>query len=735
MKFSTKLTLLFTIITTTLTTVLLSIVYIQSSKILERETRLLMKSGVFNVMDTAARFLTTSYHDLKIIADDPVIRSKTATAEEITERLLFYRNTCKKYVSLSFYDLNRIRVADTSGLSIGKQDQMTLFWEETLSKKTSTARDIHIEEPFQEPIIYFASVVKNNEDKEIGVVVARILVNRLFEIAIKIPALYEAKIDIVNNNGLLLYSNYNQKGMLIVNLFEQESMRNRSQNEFVHNILHMQNDHENQIQIFYVEKAYLDFEGNGWTAFFQLPDKIIFAPVHKLLKILVTAILCIFPVILFVVYFFSKLTTRPLTLLKTAVDELAKGNLATPIEIHSKDEIGYLCAAFNKMSKDLIVSMQKEKDVSSNLENLVFERTKKLEKLQKGTLNIIEDLKETEKSLKKSRQDFINIVDKSIEAIIVTDKNGVVLYLNDSAERIFETKKENFIGKGFGIPIVVGEATEIDIIKHNDEPRIGEMLTNPTKWENNDAQLIVIRDITERKKTEETLKKLLMIQTTFVSTVSHELRTPLTSIKEGICIVLDKTAGTINEDQQKYLEIASRNVDRLSRLINSVLDFQSLESGKMKFRMEENNINEVAREVLETMLPMAKKKNLSLVCQLDEKLPRAYFDKDKIIEVLTNLVHNAIKFTENGSITIRSGKENNFIQVKVEDTGIGIKKEDMPTLFQEFMQLQKNLGGTGLGLSICKKTIEAHKGKIWAESEFGKGSAFYFTLPITETVA
>jgi signal transduction histidine kinase/HAMP domain-containing protein len=735
MKFSTKLTALFTVITTILTTVLLSIVFFQASRMLEKEVRLLMKAYVFNVMDTSARFLTTSYHDIKIIADDPVIRSDTATAREITDRLIFYRNTCKKYVSLSFYDLNRTRVADTSGLSIGKQDQMALFWEETLSKKTSAARDVHIEEPFQSPIIYFASVVKNNDGKEIGVVVARILINRLFENVKKIPELKEAKIDIVNNNGLLLFSNYNRKGMLKDNLFEQEPARNRSENKFVHNFIHKQDDKEKQIQIFYVERAYLDFEGNGWTAFFQLPDQIIFAPLHKLLKILITAILCIFPAILLVVYFFSKMTTRPLTLLKTAVEELAKGKLAGPIESHSKDEIGYLCAAFNKMSKDLSVSMQKEKEFSSNLENLVFERTKKLEKLQKGTLNIIEDLKETKKYLEKSRQDFINIVDKSIEGIIVTDINGVVLYLNDSAARIFETKKEKFIGKDFGIPIVTGQATEIDIIKHNEEARVGEMLTNPTKWENNDAQLIVIRDITERKKTEETLKKLLRIQTTFISTVSHELRTPLTSIKEGICIVLDKTAGTINEDQQKYLDIASRNVDRLSRLINSVLDFQSLESGKMKFRMEENNINEVAREVWETMLPMAKKKNLSLVCQLDEKLPRAIFDKDKIIEVLTNLVHNAIKFTENGSITIRSGKENNFIQVKVEDTGMGIKKEDMPTLFQEFMQLQKNMGGTGLGLSICKKTIEAHKGKIWAESEFGKGSAFYFTLPITETVA
>ncbi len=102
---------------------------------------------------------------------------------------------------------------------------------------------------------------------------------------------------------------------------------------------------------------------------------------------------------------------------------------------------------------------------------------------------------------------------------------------------------------------------------------------------------------------------------------------------------------------------------------------------------------------------------------------------------MTNLVHNAIKFTEHGSVIISSSKGTNFIQMKVEDTGRGIKKADMPNLFQEFMQLQKNVGGTGLGLSICKKTIEAHKGKIWAESEFGKGSAFYFTIPVKNIVA
>ena len=173
-------------------------------------------------------------------------------------------------------------------------------------------------------------------------------------------------------------------------------------------------------------------------------------------------------------------------------------------------------------------------------------------------------------------------------------------------------------------------------------------------------------------------------------------------------------------------------MDRLARLINSVLDFQTLESGKMKFRMEKNDINEVAKEVWQTMSPSAQKKNLSLVCQLDETLPKVDFDRDKITEVLTNLVNNAIKFTESGGITISSSKGDNCIQVKVEDTGIGIKEEDIQKIFQEFMQIQKNTGGTGLGLSICKKTIEAHKGEIWVESKFAKGSAFYFTLPINE---
>ena len=135
--------------------------------------------------------------------------------------------------------------------------------------------------------------------------------------------------------------------------------------------------------------------------------------------------------------------------------------------------------------------------------------------------------------------------------------------------------------------------------------------------------------------------------------VSHELRTPLTAIKEGIALVVDGLAGEINAEQKELLGISKKNVDRLARLINDVLDFQKLDSGKMKFDIQPNNINDIARDVYETMVSAAKNIGIDLLLELDEDLPKAGFDSDKITQVLTNLAANALKFTEKGNITIK----------------------------------------------------------------------------------
>ena len=240
----------------------------------------------------------------------------------------------------------------------------------------------------------------------------------------------------------------------------------------------------------------------------------------------------------------------------------------------------------------------------------------------------------------------------------------------------------------------------------------------------------------QRKLAVEQLKETMEAKSQFLSMASHELRTPLTSIKEGIRLVLQGKNSQLDDRQRKFLGLAQRNVDRLARLINNILNFQKLDSGKIDFNMQENDANEVIREIKETMTTLANDKKLSLITELDESLPIVKFDWDEIMQVLINLVSNAIKFTDQGGVTITSAKEGNTIRISVQDTGPGIKEEDLPRLFHEFEQLtdvgNRKPGGSGLGLVISKKIIERHNGKIWAESEYGKRTTFHFVLPVEE---
>jgi len=235
------------------------------------------------------------------------------------------------------------------------------------------------------------------------------------------------------------------------------------------------------------------------------------------------------------------------------------------------------------------------------------------------------------------------------------------------------------------------------------------------------------------------LQKIEAVQTKsdFTSMVSHELRTPLTVIKESVGIVYDETAGPINADQKDFLDTAKRNVDRLGRLINDVMDYQKLESKFEEFRMMDQFINEVIKEVGDGFKMVLKNKGIGMRLDLQADLPKISFDKDKMIQVLTNLISNAMKFTSRGMITLSSEMQGqNAIKVSVKDQGIGIKPEDLDKLFKSFSQIstgtERQTGGTGLGLVLCKKIIEQHNGKVGVDSIFGQGSTFYFILPIKD---
>lgn len=251
------------------------------------------------------------------------------------------------------------------------------------------------------------------------------------------------------------------------------------------------------------------------------------------------------------------------------------------------------------------------------------------------------------------------------------------------------------------------------------------------------------------------LEKLERVKSEFISIVSHELRTPLTPIKNALSILSSGRCGQMNENAEKFIDMAKRNVENLTSIINDILDINKIEAGKMDFNYEVMNIHSVIENVKTNFECVAKEHEINFTSQEQEGLPDIYADSQRLGQVLTNLVSNAIKFTPQGkNITIKSELKNaqdivtnqyfendikslsgNYIVVSVIDEGIGIKEEDLLRAFDKFTQIENSLsrkvGGTGLGLPIAKQLIKAHKGTIWCDSEENQGSSFHFALPVS----
>ena len=246
----------------------------------------------------------------------------------------------------------------------------------------------------------------------------------------------------------------------------------------------------------------------------------------------------------------------------------------------------------------------------------------------------------------------------------------------------------------------------------------------------------VILDITDRKHKEEALIKLKQfeemdkIKDEFFSSAAHDILNPLTPVKSQSEFLLRNYFGELNEQQKKSVEMILKNTNRIIRLVGDIMTINRMKAGVLKFEMIENNIYEIIENSINNLELQAKKKNIDIIKKYP-KLLIAGCDKDRITQVMENLVGNAVKFTQDdGCITISAKMNKNEIIISIEDNGIGISKDDQGKLFNTFFQVSSKYGGTGLGLAICKRIIEEHNGRIWVESEVGCGSRFTFTLPV-----
>jgi PAS domain S-box len=395
----------------------------------------------------------------------------------------------------------------------------------------------------------------------------------------------------------------------------------------------------------------------------------------------------------------SRATTEPVKKLTQMSRRLAQGELDQKIKVTSKDEVGELAGAFNQM---------------------------------------VAKLKEMVALLTAERDKMSAILSNMADGIIVVDGEGKVNMINRAAEATFQLSWDKAQGQTF---IEMVHDHELDDVLQKclktGEQQAGLVEIEPgkqflgviaTPLRGRAGSVVLLQNLTE-------LRRLETVRRDFIANISHELRTPLSSLK-----ILAETLqqGAINDPAvaKDFLDKINAETDRLAQMVGELGELSRIESGEASLNVRPTDIGEIAMQAMERLEAQADRVGLDLVMNIPQGLPEIPADRERVEQALVNLLHNAIKFTPSGGrISISAKIEDDNALISVVDNGVGIPADDLPRIFERFYKADKARagGGTGLGLAIAKHIVEAHGGKIWAESVEGKGSTFTFTLPIATT--
>lgn len=397
-------------------------------------------------------------------------------------------------------------------------------------------------------------------------------------------------------------------------------------------------------------------------------------------------------------------------------------------------------------------TIRKAKD---ELEMRVLERTAELGRANSQLINEINERKQAVVALRANEEKYSTLVEKGNDGIVII-QDGNLKFLNTKMMEITGFDSEMAIGRPFTEFIspdykemvitnyqkrMEGENVptryEIEIISKGGKNIPIEINTSVIDYENKPADMAIVRDITERKKSEEALKKAFeelksidTLKSDIFSNVSHELKTPITIIRASIELAMEDDHDSETMDLLKTVMDALR---RQEGIINDLL--VAADMGKIKLKINLENIDDMIEILVNQKSIVAKKNGIVIESEMGDDIPLIPIERAKIDHVLINLIDNAIKFNKKGGkVKVSCLRKDDNIEVSVEDTGDGIKEEDMQKLFQPLTQLDPSSrrahGGTGTGLAVARAIIEAHGGKIWAESKYGHGSTFYFSIPL-----
>ena len=401
----------------------------------------------------------------------------------------------------------------------------------------------------------------------------------------------------------------------------------------------------------------------------------------------------------------ARTITRPIQEVTNQAKAIASGDFGEPVTVHSQDEVGQLAAMFNylrqRLRENLTALSQEKEKVEAVLANLS-------------------------------------------DGVVALDAAGSIVLVNPAALGLLESdqKIHDLIGRPFAEafpeldlkPAPAQTRAENTIVQFEDKYGHKRVLrvymaafkTGPAE----PGLVITFQDITDEERLES-------MRRDFVANVSHELRTPLTTAKSYVETILDQDETLAPQLRRRFLTVVNDEVDRMARLVRDLLQLAQLDAGRIKIKKQAIHLPALVENVIERFRVQAQRSRLALTLTADESVPPVAADKDRLDQVLANLIGNAVKFTApGGRIKITVGPAaGGQIKTTVADSGSGIPAEDQPRIFERFYRVDKarsrSQGGTGLGLSIAKQIIEAHGGHIWLTSTVGKGTEVSFTLPVS----
>jgi len=445
--------------------------------------------------------------------------------------------------------------------------------------------------------------------------------------------------------------------------------------------------------------AYCPVESMGWGIVTQQPYEYAYASVIRMKKNAYLWILIAAVAAVLIAYSTAKNLSKPILKLINGAKTVAAGDFTKEVDVRTHDELNMLSETFNKMVK----SLKKYNDMQ--IDKIAAERTK-----TKAIIFSIDD------------------------GIILTDYQGKLLLVNKRAMELLDMEKNpeegedifNYL-KNTELKKVFEEGGVADVeLSSGENRRVIKAITDEVETASGKklGKMKVIRDITLEKEIEEMKER-------FLHSVTHDLKNPLSAIM-GMSDLLKMMRGeNLSADEEKYFQVLKAEADRLMGMINDILNLAKIESGKMELDKNEFSLSKMLEETKETFFAQASNEGIELAAESAGGDVKVTADAKLIKRVIINLLGNALKYTpRGGTVTLKAEESENFIKISVVDTGEGMPPEMCEKIFDRFQQIKgQSKGGTGIGLNVSKEIVEAHGGKIWAESEPGKGSKFIFTLP------